>query len=107
MKGFRVGRVFRPIDGAYKRLRLLLNVFDQRPKAVRLLERTVYVREPRGYKPRLQIAIEERARPCRRNQRGEEILVQPPPANDVHVLVVSTGKRADYGERKRHSLRQF
>src|SRR5580704_16156255 len=107
MERFSIRGVVCPIYSSHSWFWLLLYLFDQRLQPVRLLKRPVHISECRGDEIRLKIAIEQRTRPSGRNQRSKEILVEAPPANDVHALVVAPGKRTNHGQRKRYSVGQF
>ena len=68
MKRFGVRGVLCPVDSSHSWFWLLLYPFDQRLETVGLLKRPVHVSEGRGNEVRLEIAVEQRARPSGGNQ---------------------------------------
>src|SRR5437588_1465061 len=104
VKGFGIRRVARPFDRSNQRLRLLLQLLDERSEALLLVRINFFAKQRGGDKARIEVGVDERAHSGGKNQGSQKVLINVLPADDVQALVSNRVIRANDGQRERHAV---
>src|SRR5207245_10804230 len=86
MKRFRVRRIPGPLNRSNHGLWLPLQLLDERREPFRLFRIDFLCQQGRGRKIWIEVSIDERAHYGGQDQRGEEILIEMVPTDDVQGI---------------------